>query len=64
LKDIGLGLKYDPLNINLMIADFRLRYALNDINGSQAVIRKILALDPKNNVLDGYPDFVIAKDIG
>jgi hypothetical protein len=64
LKDISLGLKYDPLNINLMIADFRLRYTLNDIDGSQAVIRKILALDPKNNVLDGYPDFVVAKDVG
>ena len=59
LNDIELGLKYDPLNINLLIADFRLKYALNDVDGSKAALRKILALDPKNNVLDGYPDFVL-----
>ena len=58
LNDIKMGLKYDPLNINLLIADFRLKYASNDIDGSKVAYRKIMTLDPKNQVLDGYPDFV------
>jgi hypothetical protein len=62
LNDIEVGLKYDPLNINLLIADFRLKYALSDADGSKSALRKILTLDPKNTVLDGYPDFVLDEN--
>jgi hypothetical protein len=59
LNDIELGLKYDPLNIDLLIADFRLNYALNDIYKSKVALKKILILDPTNDLLEGYPDFVV-----